>query len=65
MTPMLLDEVARASAEVAETASRLAKVARLAECLGGARPGEVGLAVAYLSGVLPLGTIGLGWAALR
>ena len=62
---MLLDEVARASAEVAETASRLAKVARLAECLGGARPGEVGLAVAYLSGVLPQGTIGVGWAALR
>ncbi len=62
---MLLSDVARASAEVAETSSRLAKTARLTECLAGARPEEVGLAVAYLSGVLPQGTIGVGWAALR
>ena len=62
---MLLDEIARASADVAATSSRLAKVTRLAECLRHASPDEVPVAVAYLSGVLPQGTIGVGWAALR
>jgi len=62
---VLLDDVARASADVAATSSRLGKVARLAECLEGAAPDEVGTAVAYLSGFLPQGTIGVGWAALR
>ena len=62
---MLLNEVARASADVAATRSRLAKIARLAECLGQANGDEVPVAVAYLSGFLPQGTIGVGWAALR
>ncbi len=62
---MLLDEIARTSAEVASTSSRLAKVARLADCLGSAAPDEVEVAAAYLSGFLPQGTIGVGWAALR
>jgi DNA ligase 1 len=62
---MLLDEIASASADVGATASRLAKVARLASCLAGATPEEVPVAVAYLSGVLPQGSIGVGWAALR
>jgi len=62
---VLLEQVARTSAEVADTSSRLAKTARLADCLAQARPDEVGVAVAYLSGVLPQGTIGVGWAALR
>ena len=30
-----------------------------------AAPDEVAIAVAYLSGVLPQGTVGVGWAALR
>jgi DNA ligase-1 len=62
---VLLDEIARTSADVAATSSRLAKVTRLAECLSHASPDEVPVAVAYLSGVLPQGTIGVGWAALR
>jgi DNA ligase-1 len=62
---MLLAEIARTSSDVAATGSRLAKVARLAECLREARQAEVGVAVAYLSGVLPQGTVGVGWAALR
>jgi len=62
---MLLAEIAQASADVAATSSRLGKVARLAECLGEARSDEVGVAVSYLSGALPQGTIGVGWAALR
>jgi len=62
---MLLAEITAASADVAATSSRLAKVARLAECLSRARPEEIGVAVAYLSGALPQGSIGVGWAALR
>jgi DNA ligase-1 len=60
-----LNEIAQASADVAATSSRLAKISRLAEVLGQARPDEVPIAVAYLSGFLPQGTIGVGWAALR
>ncbi len=62
---VLLAEVAATSADVAGTSSRLAKVARLAECFSAADGDEVGVAVAYLSGVLPQGSIGVGWAALR
>ena len=65
MSQMLFDEIAQASTDVAATSSRLAKVARLAEALGHASPDEVTVAVAYLSGFLPQGTIGVGWAALR
>jgi DNA ligase-1 len=62
---MLLAEIADASADVASTSSRLAKVARLTACLEQARPGEVAIAVSHLSGVVPQGPIGVGWAALR
>jgi ATP-dependent DNA ligase I len=62
---VLLDEIAQTSFTVASTSSRLAKIARLAECLGQASPDEVGIAVKYLSGVLPQGTVGVGWAALK
>ena len=50
---------------VAETPARLAKIEWLAGCLRRLRPREVPIAVAYLSGVLPQGTIGVGWASLR
>ena len=62
---MLLAEIAAASADVAATSSRLAKVARLTETLRDAAPEEVAIAVAYLSGELPQGTVGVGWAALK
>ena len=62
---MLLADVARTSSEVAATSSRLAKIAALAECLSRARSDEAAVAVAYLSGELPQGTLGVGWAALR
>jgi DNA ligase 1 len=58
-------EVARASREVTERRSRLAKIDRLAELLRGLRPEEVPVAVAYLAGTLPQGTVGIGWASLR
>ena len=62
---MLLGEVAAASADVAATSSRRAKVERLSSCLSRLKPGEVPIAVAYLSGVLPQGSIGVGWASLK
>jgi ATP-dependent DNA ligase I len=62
---MLFDEIARTSVDVAATSSRLKKVERLGACLAQLRPEEVPIAVAYLSGVLPHGSIGVGWASLR
>ena len=62
---MLLEEVALTSAAVAGTPGRLAKIERLAACLRRLRPEEIPVAVAYLSGELPQGSIGVGWASLR
>jgi ATP-dependent DNA ligase I len=62
---MLLEELAGTSTDVGATRARLAKVERLAACLGRLAPDEVAVAVAYLSGTLPQGTIGVGWAGLR
>jgi DNA ligase 1 len=62
---VLLAEIARASADVAGTSARLQKIERLAACLRAARPDEVAIAVSYLSGELPQGSIGVGWAQLR
>ncbi len=62
---MLLDEIARTSAEVAETSARLRKTELIADCLRALEPAEVPVAVAYLAGELPQGSVGVGWAALR
>jgi ATP-dependent DNA ligase I len=62
---VLFEELARASGDVAETSSRLGKIERLASCLSLLDPREVRVAVAYLSGALPQGSIGVGWASLR
>ncbi|MBA3431433.1 MAG: ATP-dependent DNA ligase [Actinobacteria bacterium] len=62
---MLFDDLAGTSLAVAETPARLAKIALISDCLGRMDPTEVPVAVAYLSGELPQGTIGVGWAALR
>lgn len=62
---MLLSEISRTSSAVAATPQRLAKVELLASCLRAADPGEVPIAVAYLSGELPQRQVGVGWAALR
>jgi ATP-dependent DNA ligase I len=62
---MRLEDVARTSAAVAETPARRAKIDRLASCLRGLTAEEVAVAVAYLSGELPGGAIGVGWALLR
>jgi ATP-dependent DNA ligase I len=62
---VLLSEIAQTSFAVAGTPARLAKIELLAACLGRLRPEEVPIAVAYLSGELPQGAIGVGWAAVR
>ena len=62
MRSMLLHLIATTSADVAATSSRIAKVERIVACLRAAAPEEVAVAVAYLSGELPQGTVGVGWA---
>ncbi len=62
---MLLADLVAASAAVAATRSRTAKVAALADCLGRLNAGERRTGIAWLSGALPEGRIGIGYAALR
>jgi DNA ligase-1 len=61
----LLSAVASTSALVAETGSRLRKTEAIAALLGTCTPEEVRVVVAYLSGEVPGGTVGVGWASLR
>jgi DNA ligase-1 len=58
-------DVVAASAEVAATRSRRAKVTRIAAALRAADPTEVPAVVAWLSGELRQRRTGVGWASLR
>jgi ATP-dependent DNA ligase I len=62
---MLLAELLAASERVAATRSRLAKVDALSDCLRRLEPSEIALGVAYLSGGLPQGKVGVGYAGLK
>ncbi len=62
---MRLAVIVSASRSVASASGRLEKIARLAECLREAAPGEVPVVVAWLSGELAQGRIGVGPAAVR
>jgi DNA ligase-1 len=62
---MLLAEVVRASAAVAATSSRLAKVRLIAECLRALEPGETEIAIPYLSGDIRQGKLALGYSTLQ
>lgn len=62
---MLLSEIVEASARVAGSSSRLAKIRHLADCLRLAGAEEIAIAVAFLSGELTQRQIGVGRAALR
>ncbi|SOD73860.1 DNA ligase-1 [Jatrophihabitans sp. GAS493] len=62
---MLFASVATASLQLAGEPGRLKKTALLAELLRGLEPTEIEPAVAWLSGELLQGQIGVGWAALR
>jgi len=61
---MLLDRVVRASAAVAGSPGRLAKIAEIAALLRDVPPGEIPAAVAFLSGELTQRQIGVGYAAV-
>ncbi|NNJ46584.1 MAG: ATP-dependent DNA ligase [Acidimicrobiia bacterium] len=59
---MLLYDVVEASTTIRATRSRLAKTASIAGLLSGSAPGEISLVIAYLSGELPQGKIGIGYS---
>src|SRR5687768_14032375 len=61
---MRLQELVDASNAVADVRGRLEKTARLAELLKRLHADEICIAVAYLTGSLPQGRVGLGWAAI-
>ncbi len=61
---MLLIDLVDASAAVAGTSARSAKIEQIAALLRQVPPGEVKVAVAFLSGEILQGQIGVGYAAL-
>jgi DNA ligase-1 len=62
---MLLVNVVETSRRVAETSRRLEKVDLLASLLRALDPEEVEIVVAFLSGYVRQGRIGVGWATIR
>ncbi len=62
---MRLTELVDRSHRIAATSSRREKIALLAHLLRRLEPREVGPAVAFLSGSLPAGRIGVGGTAMR
>jgi DNA ligase 1 len=61
---VLLSEVVDVSAAVTATSARTAKIEQIAALLDRVPPGEVSVAVAFLSGELLQGQIGVGYAAV-
>jgi DNA ligase 1 len=61
---VLLSDLVDASAAVAGTSARSAKIEQIAALLRRVPPGEVKVAVAFLSGEILQGQIGVGYAAL-
>ena len=61
----LLADIATASRHVAQTSSRLAKIRELADCLRRVSPGEIPIAIAYLSGDTRQGKLGVAYATLQ
>ncbi|MER8044529.1 ATP-dependent DNA ligase [Streptomyces sp. NPDC094032] len=62
---MLLARVAEVSGQVAAASARSRKIGLLAELFAEAAPEESPLVIAYLSGRLPQGRIGVGWSVLK
>ncbi len=61
---MRLKDLVETSSAVTAVSGRLEKIDRLAALLKRATPDEIGVAIAYLSGRLPQGRIGLGGALI-
>ncbi|MGW2017005.1 ATP-dependent DNA ligase [Streptomyces sp. NPDC001927] len=62
---MLLARLADASLQVSAVSARSRKIAVLADLFSEAAPEESPLVIAYLSGRLPQGRIGVGWSVLK
>ena len=62
---MLLERVVETSRQVTETSRRLEKVERIAGLLRMAAPEEIEAVVAFLSGCLRQGKVGVGYGTLR
>ena len=60
-----LADVVQTSARVAATSSRLAKTAEIAACLRRVMPGEVEIAIAFLSGEIRQGKLTVGYSTLH
>ena len=61
---MLLWDLVEVSDAVARTRGRLDKTGRLAELLKKLDPDEIRIGVAFLSGSLPQGRVGIGWSLI-
>ncbi len=61
----LFADLVAVSQRVGATTARLAKVRELAACLRAVEPNEIDTAVHYLSGEIPQGRMGIGYAVLR
>jgi DNA ligase-1 len=64
-SPTPLARLVDTSLRVGEQSGRRAKIALIAELLRALAPGEIEIAVSYLSGVVRQGRSGIGWAAIR
>ncbi|HSR11456.1 MAG TPA: ATP-dependent DNA ligase [Thermodesulfobacteriota bacterium] len=62
---MLLKQLVEVSERVAATPRKKEKTSTLAAFLRQARGKEIALAAAYLSGQVPQGSLGIGWANIR
>ncbi|MBD0316811.1 MAG: hypothetical protein ICV75_08980, partial [Nitrospiraceae bacterium] len=62
---MLLFDIVRTSRNVAQTQSRLEKIAHISACLKRLPPEEIEIGVNYLAGRLRQGSIGVGPSLLR
>ncbi|MDJ0924123.1 MAG: ATP-dependent DNA ligase [Acidimicrobiia bacterium] len=62
---MLLRTLVQVSGEVAATAARNQKIALLADAVESLAENELEIGVSYLAGVVPQGSFGVGFAAMR
>jgi len=62
---MLLRDVVDCSTTIRSTRSRLAKIAALADLLARSPRAEIPFVVAYMSGTLPQGKVGIGYSLVR
>ena len=62
---MLFKALVDVSKRVSATTRKKEKASLLAECLKRGQGQEIALAATYLSGQIPQGSLGLGWAILQ